>query len=76
MTQSEASRKAWELHLKWVGTCNSTDFNLGRIHASMLHEVRWHRTGKSSATLSLIAETKGELILLGKIRKALGVAGN
>ena len=48
-------------------------YDLERIHSCMLQERRYHATGKSNATPAIISEVKGELILLGKIRKALTV---
>jgi hypothetical protein len=73
MTWQEAVAIAYRLQAKWVGKVEPPDvgYNLDRIHASMLQEARWHRTGKSSASAALISETKGDLILLGKVRKAL-----
>jgi hypothetical protein len=66
---AEAHSRAMFLYEKWVSFDKKLD--LDRIHASMLQEARWHRTGKSGASAGLISETKGELILLGKIRKVL-----
>ena len=83
MTRNEADIKAQMLWEKWVSdkpavsilthgpNAEHVSFDLDRIHASMLREARWHRTGKSNATSSLISEVRGELILLGKVRKAL-----
>ena len=83
MTWIEASNKAQMLWTKWVSDKPASGilthglnapfvaYDLDRIHASMLQEARWHRTGKSSATPALISEVRGELILLGKVRKAL-----
>jgi hypothetical protein len=83
MTWNEANTAAQNLWLKWVSAnpaqsilthgpdTQHVSYDLDRIHASMLQEFRWHCTGRSSASAGLISETKGELILLGKIRKAL-----
>lgn len=81
MTWNIANSHAYRLWLKWVsdrphysGLNGSTiSYDLDRIRASMLQEARWHRTGKSNATPGLIREVKGELILLGKVRKALTI---
>lgn len=69
MTKSEAAAKAIVLWQKWV--TSGSHFNLDRLHDVILRESRFHATGKSYASLSLIAETKGELIALGKIRRVL-----
>lgn len=87
MTWTEANTHAYELWVRWVsskphqghhnGFTEQADYqayNLDRIHASMLQEARWHATGKSKASPTLISEVKGELILLGKIRKVLAHA--
>jgi hypothetical protein len=86
MTRNEANTKAQMLWTKWVSdkpavsilthgpNAEHVSFDLDRIHASMLQESRFHRTGRSNATAELISEVKGELILLGKIRKALKAA--
>ena len=87
MNQQEAIQHAYRLWKKWVsfrpaygrngylGYADSPEgyraFDLDKIHECMLHEARWHRTGKSNATPGLIKEVKGELILLGKVRAAL-----
>jgi hypothetical protein len=86
MTWNEAHAHAQRLWTKWVSSNPAVSilthgpyaeyvaYDLDRIHASMLSEARWHRTGKSNATPGLIREVKGELILLGKVRKALAKA--
>ena len=87
MTWTEANSHARRLWQKWVsgrpayglhGYLGETDspleyrfYDVAKIHECMLQEARWHRTGKSGATPALISEVKGELILLGKVRKAL-----
>ena len=83
MNRNEANTAAQKLWTKWVSDkpavsilthgpfAEHVSFDLDRIHASMLQESRFHRTGKSKASAGLISEVKGELILLGKIRKAL-----
>lgn len=73
MTFRDAIQHGYRLQEKWVGKTHEpgVGFELDRIHASMLRESRWHRTGKSSATIGLIKEVKGELVLLGKIRNTL-----
>lgn len=86
MTWNEANTKARILWTKWVSDKPASSiltdgpnappvaYDLERIHDSMLREARFHRTGKSKVSAGLISEVKGELILLGKIRKALEVA--
>lgn len=83
MTWNEAHTTANRLWTKWVSdkphvsilthgpdaVCAAYDLN--RIHASMLHEHRFHRSGKSTATAGLMREVRGELVLLGKLRKIL-----
>jgi hypothetical protein len=87
MTWTEANTKAYELWARWVSNRPAVGINgyirqtmdhneyqaydLDRIHASMLQEARWHATGRSAASPALISEVKGELITLGKVRKAL-----
>ncbi len=87
MTHNQASTRAAELWRKWVSARPAVGFNgylqesremadyrfydLPTIHRSMLQEFRYIRTGKSRATPALITEVRGELIILGKIRKAL-----
>lgn len=85
MTWQEANTHAYRLWAKWVSDKPHSSilthgpyapyiaYDLDRIHASMLQEARWHRTGNSKATESLIREVKGEMILLGKVRKALAL---
>jgi hypothetical protein len=46
-------------------------YDLDVIHRSMLQEYRWIRTGRAKVSPALITEVRGELIMLGKIRKAL-----
>lgn len=87
MDRNTAMTEAMNLWTKWVSAKPYAGFdgyvirtsipeeyefyNLDLIHASMLKEARWHATGNSSASPALISEVKGELILLGKVRKAL-----
>jgi hypothetical protein len=87
MTKNDAILAATVLWKKWVslrpavghnGYLQQSDsmedyrfYDLPKLHEVILHEYRWHRTGKSTATPSLQREVRGELILLGKIRKAL-----
>ena len=83
MTWNEANTAAQRLWTKWVSdkphvsilthgpNAEHVSYDLDRIHDSMLREARFHRTGKSTATPGLISEVRGELILIGKVRKAL-----
>jgi len=87
MDWNTANTEATKLWYKWVSSRpavgidgylqQSRDmadyklYDLDRIHSSMLQEYRYIRQGTSRATPGLISEVKGELILLGKIRKAL-----
>ena len=75
----KAISESYRLHEKWVSSIQLyTDRtgrpcpDLERVHASMLHESRWHLNPACKASDGLKKETRGELILLGKIRKALG----
>lgn len=83
MTSNEAITHAYRLWKKWVSARPAVGvngylihshetykaFDLDYIHNCMLREYRWIRSGK--VTPGLIREVKGELVLLGKIRKAL-----
>lgn len=74
MTRTEAASKARQFHEEWVGRIPVFEtYDLERIHASMLQEHRWNRQHPARCTSACAAETFGKLILLGKIRKALGV---
>lgn len=74
MTVSQAIEHAYRLQAKWVGVHPGVCYDLNRIHASMLQEHRWNQERPARCTPECAKETKGELILLGKVRKAL--AGN
>ena len=87
MKWNEANTKAYELWATWISSRPAVGFDgyisqstnpddyqpydLDVIHDSILRESRWHATGQSKASPALISEVKGQLILLGKIRKAL-----
>ena len=63
---------ARHLHEVWVGPIGPFEsFDLARIHASMLQEHRWNRMRPARCTPACARETKGALVLLGKVRKAL-----
>jgi len=72
MEVSQAIRTAYQLHAEWVGPVHS-GFDLDRIHASMLQESRWNTFMPSRCTPESARETRGKLVLLGKVRKALAV---
>jgi hypothetical protein len=69
MTTQKAITTAIALHHEWVSMHGS--FNLDRIHASMLAELRANRQWPARCTPACARETRGKLILLGKIRKVL-----
>ena len=87
MNTSTAIQIAHKLWVKWVsarpaigrdGYLRSSDdmaeyrfYDIPTIHDSMLREYRWIRTGKAKVTPGLVREVRGELILLGKVRRAL-----
>ena len=70
MTVAIAIQKAYDLQHEWVSTKES-GFDLKRIHTSMLSEHRANRQYPKRCTPACARETKGKLILLGKIRKTL-----
>ncbi len=68
---------AKQLHEMWVGPIlPGESYNLERIHTSMLQEARWNRQRPTRCTPACARETRGHLILLGKVRKALEVSRN
>jgi hypothetical protein len=74
MNTGKAISEAYRLHEKWVSMAdirNGKGYDLNRIHASMLSEHRANRKRPARCTPACAKETIGELILLGKIRKAL-----
>jgi hypothetical protein len=72
MTIHDAIRTAYQLHLEWIGPIRpGTSYDLNRIHASMLQESRWNRLSPARVTRANATETRGKLILLGRVRKAL-----
>ena len=71
-TQSWAIKQAYWLMERWIGTTEiraGKGYDLDRIHASMLHEYRYQRTRADRKGVT--SEIRGELVMLGKIRKAL-----
>ena len=73
MTVNEAINHAYKLQTEWVGKApEGRSWDLARVHASMLQESRWNRENPARCSPACARETKGKLILLGKIRKALG----
>ena len=73
MDTNTAILRAYDLQVMWVGTTDiqaGRGFDLDRIHRSMLQEYRFLRTRLDRKAVA--KETKGQLVLLGKIRKALG----
>ena len=74
MDISTAVREAYRLQSVWVGAGTAENpYDLGRVHRSMLQEHRWNRERPARCTPACARETKGALILLGKVRKALAV---
>ena len=72
MDVMRAIQEAYRLQSVWVGKGSAEKpFDLERIHASMLQEHRWNRERPARCTPACARETMGELILLGKVRKAL-----
>ncbi len=65
---------ARKLHLVWVGPIAPFEtYDLARVHASMLQEHRWNLKNPARCTPACARETRGQLVLLGKVRKALGI---
>ena len=74
MTDTEAIRAAYELHAIWVSENDiksGKGFDLDRIHASMLSEHRANLQRPGRCTPASARETRGALVRLGKVRKAL-----
>jgi hypothetical protein len=72
MDTGTAINHAYRLQSEWVGKpLPGTCYNLDRVHASMLQESRWNRVLPGRVTAANARETRGALILLGKVRKAL-----
>jgi hypothetical protein len=74
MTWDEANTFAYEMWSMWVSDKpHSTNpyqrYNLERIHAGMLQELRYTKTIPECK--SVTTEIRGQLIKLGKARKAL-----
>jgi hypothetical protein len=72
MKLTDAIRHAYELHRVWVSAREVREgkgYDLARVHKSMLQEYRYQRT--LSGRVALAREIHGELVLLGKVRKAL-----
>ena len=74
MPVTEAIKLAYHLHEKWVSAADirtGRGFDLDRIHASMLQEHRANLASPARCTPECARETRGELVLLGKVRRAL-----
>ena len=70
MDWQTAVRERGRLWRKWIS--GSTEgISTDRIQESILRELRAARTGKIQTSVGLRREMAGELILCGKIRKAL-----
>lgn len=87
MDSMEAIPIAYKLWHKWVSARpaigidgymrSSSDpndyqgYDLDKIRECIRAEIRFHRSGKSNASVALMREVRGEAILLGKVRMAL-----
>ena len=76
LTQTRAISEMYRLFEKWIGSvqlrnppfaCNAA--HMDQIRASMLQDLRYQRTREDRKAIT--REIRGEMILLGKIRKAL-----
>lgn len=74
MTVTKAIAAAYALHTEWVSAREIREglgYDLARIHASMLAEHRANLARPGRCTVECARETRGKLVLLGKIRKVL-----
>ena len=74
MSKSRAISIAYRLHEEWVSAADirrGQGFDLARIHASMLQEHHWNKERPARCSAASARETRGKLILLGRVRKAL-----
>lgn len=69
MNANKAITESYRLYEKWVSF--DKQVSIDRIHASILQEFRANRANPSRCTIGCAKETIGDLILLGKIRKAV-----
>jgi hypothetical protein len=71
MTVSEAIKHAYHLYDEWIGPrkLGQVGFDFDRIRRSMLQELRYDQT--RGDRVGVVREIKGELVLLGKVRKVL-----
>jgi hypothetical protein len=72
MTEMEAIRAARKLYEIWVSSA-VPGYNLDQIRKSMLQDFRYRRERPQFAAVT--REIRGQLILLGKIRKVLAAEG-
>lgn len=76
MTSGEAGGHAFRLFRKWVSSEGDSIYaaseeGLARTHASMLQEHRWNAKNPARCSAGCAAETRGDLVMLGKVKKAL-----
>jgi hypothetical protein len=71
MTAYEAIDHAYRLQAKWVGVRLGVCYDLERIRRSIRSEMEFNRQRPHRCTLGCKRETRGDAILLGKVRKAL-----
>jgi hypothetical protein len=74
MTAQQAITHAYRLHEVWIGVNDirqGRGYDLNRIRASMLQDYRYRRGKPQFAGVA--REIRGQLSLLGKVRKALAV---
>ncbi len=72
MNRSTAINAAYRLHIEWISEreiLQGKGFDLDRIHKVMLTDYRRRSSG---VTQGYVRELRGQLILLGKIKKTLG----
>ena len=71
MSDMEAVRTARALYVKWVGYPTDGRIDYDRMRNSMLQELRYDLTKPERR--GVVREIRREMILLGKVRKVLGV---
>jgi hypothetical protein len=76
MDVSSAIKAAYKLQDEWVGKHPGGGYSLSDIERSIKQEIAWNRQYPNRVTPANARETRGKLILLGKVKKALGPQKN
>lgn len=71
LTWGEANHHARRLFIKWVSANTAQGIDLDRIQASIRRELRGYKVVPGNSSAALKSETRGDAILLGKIRKVM-----